>query len=106
MTCQKPHPTQLDLFNDSGAVVFANDAIAALRNFDAVHAAVFIQRIIAEEPEYHGLDALKTLCQAVQDWPFPSSTPMEISETVRRLEVEVQPAVETLMRGEAKSVFS
>ena len=103
MTCQKPHPTQLDLFNDSGAVVFANDAIAALRNFDAVHAAVFIQRIIAEEPEYHGLDALKTLCQAVQDWPFPSSTPMEITETVRRLEIEVQPAVETLMRGEAKS---
>ena len=103
MTSQKPHLTQLDLFNDSGAIALANDAIAALRNLDADHAAVFIQRIIAEESEYHGLGALRTLCQAVQDWPFPSSTPMEISETVRRLEVEVQPAVETLMRGEAKS---
>ncbi|MEI7869458.1 MAG: hypothetical protein WCI11_16330 [Candidatus Methylumidiphilus sp.] len=101
MTSRTSQTTQLDLFNDSGAVVYANDALAALHKRDATRAADCIRRIIDEEPGYCTLGALQTLCQAVQDWPFPCSNPMELAEAIRRLEVQVQPAAESLMRGEA-----
>jgi hypothetical protein len=103
MSHQMSHPAQLDLFNDSGAVVFANDALDALHKRDASRAAVCIQRITDEEPEYHSLNALRTLCRTVRDWPLPSSNPLEIAEAVQRIVVQVQPAVEALMRGEAGS---
>jgi hypothetical protein len=103
MTPRTSHPGQLDLFLHSGAVVFANDAIDALRKRDAARAADCLRRLFAEEPAYRTLGALQILCRAVQDWPFPAASPIEIADAVRRLETEVQPAADLVMREEARS---
>lgn len=94
------HPAQLDLFNDVGVVVYANDALDALRKRDVINAERCIRRITSEEPTYRSLGALQTLCRMIRDWPFAASTPKEVAAAIQSIESELQPAAETLMRGE------
>lgn len=96
-----PHPGQLDLFADAGAILFANDAIAALLRRDAAQAEASLENLSREDPGYRTLPALRTLCRALREWPFPAATPADIAAALQKLETEVQPAADAALGRQA-----
>lgn len=94
---KKPHPGQLDLFADAGAILYANDCIAALLRHDASQAEACLENLGREDPGYRTLDALWILCRTLREWPRPASTLADITATVHRLETEVQPAADVVL---------
>ncbi|MBI3937971.1 MAG: hypothetical protein HY323_13415 [Betaproteobacteria bacterium] len=101
MNGQVPSSGQLDLFLHSRAAVLANDVIDTLIARDAVRAAECLDRLRAEEPTHRTCKALEALCQILREWPFPSSSPTEIAEAIRRLETDTHPAALAAMGDKA-----
>jgi hypothetical protein len=101
MTQQTFPLKQLDLFVDSGVVVYVNEAIEALIKRDVSKAENCIQLIINEEPRNCSILQLQTLSRAIREWPFAASNPEQIAEAVKRLDLELQPSAQALMRSEA-----
>lgn len=106
MPHRTPYSQQLDLFIHSNTVILANDTIEALLRRDCVRAADCLRHLIAEEPDYRNLGALRTLCRTLQEWPFPATDRVEITEAVRRLETDVQAAADAVMHTEAKDFMA
>lgn len=98
---KKSHPGQLDLFADAGAILYANDCIAALLRRDALRAVECLEHLGREDPSHRTLDALWILCRSLREWPRPASTPADITAAVHRLESEVQPAADAVLGGQA-----
>ena len=92
---------QLDLFRHSRAVTLTNDAIAALLARNSAHAEASVDRLRAEEPGYHTLDALSRLCRALGEWPPSTANVVEIARAIHQLEAEVQPSAAASMGGHA-----
>lgn len=98
---KKPHPGQLDLFADAGAILFANDCIAALLCRDAARAEACLESLAREDPGYRSLDALAILCGTLREWPFAMATQADIAAAVHRLECRLHPAADAVLGSRA-----
>ena len=95
---------QLDLFLDSRAVMFANDAIGALAARDAARAAVALERLRSEAPDHPALPSLRNLADGLAAWHRPGADPQAILAAVRWLDDELAPAARQVL-GDAAPTF-
>lgn len=96
--------TQLDLFQDSRAVVLANEAIDALAARDAARAETNVGKLRCEAPETRSLPPLETLTAALAGWRVPGADSAAIVQAVEWLENEIAPAANQAL-GRAAHAF-
>lgn len=98
---QQPPPGQLDLFQDSGAVIAVNEAIAALARRDAGQAGTRLESLAGAEPGHRLLAPLRRLCQTLRDWPPKLADSAEIAAAARWLDIEIVPLADSVLGKQA-----
>jgi hypothetical protein len=95
---------QLDLFLDSRAVMFANDATGALAARDPERAKVAMHRLRVEAADHPGIAALETLTTGLATWCSPGADASAILRAVDWLDRDLAPAANQVL-GDAAAQF-
>jgi hypothetical protein len=87
--CGPPLKGQLDLFAHSRTVILLNDLIDSLVEHNTARARERLQLLRAEAPGHPALDALGTLCEALEQWPAATNGAGDTARVVEWLDSEV-----------------
>lgn len=83
---------QLDIFNDSAPIQFANELFIALARFDRDALAPALNRLASADPRFAGLPQLQLLCDFLGGWPSQCSSADQVADCEFWISAKIVPA--------------